>query len=316
MSDDDDVLALGKWADNGRMIADAHRLGYVGDRVLDLTYQLGTFWKHHRPDDLVTNDLDVDVDADHHVDAAGDYPPEWTASFDTVVWDPPYKNSGTAPASDARYGVTDYVPHTERASLLVAGAVNAVRAVKPGGYLLVKCQDQVAGGAVRWQTYEELVPAMRDVPVRLVDEFVFRSGRPQPRGRRQLHARRNYSKLMVFRRLTDRQLTRWRNERAMTLGERIGDVPRTRPGTAELWEEGRLAKAGLVTVRGFDRIEGDDGEVTVGALLFAALAERFPDRTPPIVVEVDENETIDMVDVAELRMLRDAIDKRLSLEDW
>lgn len=70
--------------------------------------------------------------------------------------------------------------------------------LKPGGMLLVKCQDQVCSGKVRWQTIEFAGHAV-ELGSRLVDQLHLPSYRPQPAGRRQIHARRNYSTLLVLR---------------------------------------------------------------------------------------------------------------------
>ena len=65
--------------------------------------------------------------------------------------------------------------------------------------LLIKCQDQVVSGAVRWQTriFADHAEAQG---FQLVDALHVQGSRPQPDGRRQVHARRDYSTLLVLER--------------------------------------------------------------------------------------------------------------------
>jgi len=202
-------MSLEPWPTNGHMIADVARLGYLGGRVLDLTHGLGVFWRQWQPDELITNDWDTDREADHHIDLMNPgailaaFAP---ASFDAVVSDVPYKFSGTPTPSDqssvdARFGVDRYRPARDVADLLRTSVLHAGLLTKPGGHVLVKCQDQVVSGSVHWQSYE-LVTWLNvhpEIGLDLVAEFIFPSYRRQPAGRRQLNARRNFSKLLVFR---------------------------------------------------------------------------------------------------------------------
>jgi site-specific DNA-cytosine methylase len=189
-----EVRAIGEWATNADLIADVARLGYLDGTVLDATYGAGTFWKVWRPDQLVTNDRWKPADRSDDYRAL----PWERESFDSVVFDPPYKLNGTPALAeqDARYGT---VARTSRAEVLEdirRGALECFRVCRR--FLLVKCQDQVEGGQVRWQT-DMVTRTIEDVSGRKVDRFDFVSnGRPQPPGRRQLTARRNHSTLLVF----------------------------------------------------------------------------------------------------------------------
>lgn len=69
----------------------------------------------------------------------------------------------------------------------------------PAGKLLVKCQIQVCSGQVRHQPFEVMKRAEHAGLV-FVDQFDYRTGRPQPEGRNHVHAESNYSTLLVFRR--------------------------------------------------------------------------------------------------------------------
>lgn len=210
------VMATGPWKNNAEMIRDGVvPLGYL-DRswvTLDATWGLGRFWRFWQPDRLIGSDLvggrDLTADATRL--------PFPDGAFDAVVLDPPYKlngtSHGTGPATgDADYGVADdWGDGWEgRHALIRAMITDATRVLRPpiprrgrrgarpGGILLVKCQDQVCGGRVRWQT-REFADHAESLGHRLVDRFDLRSYRAQPAGRRQVHARRDTSSLLVLR---------------------------------------------------------------------------------------------------------------------
>jgi hypothetical protein len=191
---------------NAQLMADVHTLGYINDTdtVLDLTYGEGRFWNDYRPPNLTTNDLHTD--AQYAVDWAGSLVPRgWVRNLDVVVFDPPYKLNGTpskgGPAnSDHGYGVGEPATWQARMDKIVEGVRFAKGCVRPDGLLMVKCQDQVSSGAVRWQTL--LVECFAGTGMTLVDMLFVSGHRPQPAGRRQVHAARNYSTLMIYKAAT------------------------------------------------------------------------------------------------------------------
>lgn len=191
------VLALGAWRDNGELMADAARLGYVEGPVLDATYGLGRFWTRFRPEGLVACDLNP---AKSPLGRPVDFTdlPFDDGAYRTVVLDPPFKLNGrTSTDSDAGYGVDAPASWQERHALVRDGITECARVLAPDGHLLVKCQDQVCCGEVRWQTVEFAAHAAT-LGLRLVDQLHLQSYRPQPAGRAQKHARRNYSTLLVL----------------------------------------------------------------------------------------------------------------------
>jgi hypothetical protein len=202
------LMAFGSWGNNAELIA---AIGVHGRYLrpewvtLDPTYGLGRFWRHWRPAHLARHDLDPERAPDGPADFT-DLPYD-PGTFDAVVFDPPYKLNGTstgkgAAAADAGFGVasSDWSRLTleQRHDLIRAGITECTRVLRPGGWMLVKCQDQVWSGKVRWQT-REFADHAEALGHRLVDRFDLASYRPQPPGRRQVHARRNTSTLLVLR---------------------------------------------------------------------------------------------------------------------
>lgn len=213
-------MAAHKWKNNGELIADVAKLGYLHEDwyTLDATYGEGVFWKVFRPTRLVANDLDPYLGDVHH--DFTDLPADWDNAFGAVVLDPPYKLNGTPTEKvDKRYGVHEKIPSKNRLSLLGRGVIECAGAVAPKGYLLVKVMDMVSNGVVHWQT--DIVTAAADlIGLRKVDRFDFLvTPRPQPERTRkckpcngvgcwdcvdgrvkseQQHAARNYSTLLVF----------------------------------------------------------------------------------------------------------------------
>lgn len=198
-------------ADNGELIADVVKLGYIQrhDRVLDATYGKGTFWKTWKPMHLTYHDIKVDGVDFRDLPYTDDH-------FEVVVFDPPYKLNGTPDETvDERYGVDVPADWRERMKLMHEGVLECLRVLAPKGYLLVKCQDQVCSGKVRWQTdaftewlcgarwgpdeeHGEWSPEPQPGPCRKVDQLHFLGYRAQPDGRRQVHARHNFSTLLIF----------------------------------------------------------------------------------------------------------------------
>ena len=212
------VMAIGEWKNNAEMIAAVATLGYLNGRVLDCTYGKGNFWTVFQPEELVGCDINP-------AKSPIGYPVDFTTMafangvFDSVVIDPPYKLNGSPTGrSDHAYGVDVAASREGRLGLARAGVTECVRCLRDGGYLLIKVQDQVNGGRVRWQTRDMTEHAEKE-GCDLVDSFLFRSYRPQPTRTRkhegcrgagcagcsegriasaQQHAARNYSTLLVL----------------------------------------------------------------------------------------------------------------------
>lgn len=194
------VMALADRATNSALMIACRDLGYFDSagRVLDLTYGMGTFWRDWTPENLLASDLNpTKSPRGIGVDFTKTGYPDGIAG--TIVLDPPYKLAGRATkAVDGRYGIDEYLSVDARHELIKAGISEAARLVAPGGHLLLKCQDQVCSGRVHWQT-RIFADHAEAVGFRLVDALLFPSYRQQPAWRSQVHARRNYSTLLVCR---------------------------------------------------------------------------------------------------------------------
>lgn len=189
------VYAATQWPTNAHMIKDCARLGYLRRDwlTLDPTYGLGNFWTEWRPD--VGKFI---YDDKYTLDGADFRHMHWNDGFfDAVVYDPPYKLNGTPSPEERRYGVEVPTRWQDRILLMQQGQKECARVLKPGGILLSKCMDQVVSGKVRWQTDIMTMQAKADGLVK-IDRLDFMTNpRPQPHAR-QMHARRNYSTMLVF----------------------------------------------------------------------------------------------------------------------
>jgi hypothetical protein len=200
----DEILAIDRWGSNADLVVSVVQLGYLSSEVptLDPTYGYGTWWKKWAPRDLQRHDLDPAKAPDGPMDFTS--MPYLDASFGAVTFDPPYKMNGTATEADERYGVHQPATWQGRLELMRLGMTECARVLKPRGRLLVKCQQQVSSGEVRWQDFEMHLHGL-SLGLKLEDRFDMLGHRPQPINnpngtpRRQVHARRNASTLLVFR---------------------------------------------------------------------------------------------------------------------
>jgi hypothetical protein len=196
-----EVMAIWNWKTNAELIRDAVvPLGYLRKNmvVLDPTYGKGSFYSKWRPDTLIACDL---VKEKSPIGFSVDFRsmPFATSMFDAVVYDPPYRLNGTPDRdSDESYGIDVRMTWQARYKLIYDGMTECTRVLKSGGNLLVKCQSQVSSGAVRWQV-DDFGAHARDLGLTKLDQFDMVSHRKQPPGRSQVHARRNSSTLLVFR---------------------------------------------------------------------------------------------------------------------
>lgn len=194
------VLAADRWQTNADLIVDVARLGYLRPewRTLDPTYGRGIWWKRWRPDELVCHDRDTldGVDFRHL--------PHGDGSFDAAVFDPPYVLMGgreTTTRKDEwadRFGlITAPKTRADLESLIRDGFTDVHRVVRPRGHLLVKCKDEISSGHL-WSGSTFVINHAATLGARLTDRFLFVTAPGPTPWNYQLHARRNYSELLVF----------------------------------------------------------------------------------------------------------------------
>lgn len=199
---EDVILAATAWRTNADLIADALRLHSpsADSRILDVTFGRGNWWADPEAQRVTGHDIRIDG-----VDFRS--LPYDDGSWDVVAYDPPYVSVGgrsttTLQGGDYhdRYGLAD-APRSpaDLQRVIDDGLVEVTRVTRPGGIILCKCQDYVSSGRLWIGTYHTISAGIAaGLSVRDRMEHVARSSRPQPGGRRQVHARRNLSTLIVF----------------------------------------------------------------------------------------------------------------------
>lgn len=188
-----EICAIGTRTTNRALIHDCYRLGYLNGIVADITYGHGRFWRDYRPPNLIAFDIDRKCGV-----TVADFTalPLVDATIDTVVFDPPYKLNGTPTLDlDATYGVGTRTNTRDRRALIFRGLSEAFRVSRK--YVLVKSQDQISSGKYQPLTFEIWAHA-RGIGAVLIDQLFVTGRREQPFNTRQLHARRDYSTLLVF----------------------------------------------------------------------------------------------------------------------
>jgi hypothetical protein len=191
------ILAAHPWRSNAELIEACAQLGYLrADALtLDATFGRGVFWQTWRPERLVT----MDLKATGRLRADFTRLPFPDDTFGQVVLDGPYKLNGTDQGEGRRYGVDRYDSWQGRHRLICDGITDCARVLEPLGVLLVKCQDQVCSGAVRWQT-DEFTRHAEKLGLTKIDRLdMLGHHRPQPDGRRQVHAHGRPSTMLAFR---------------------------------------------------------------------------------------------------------------------
>jgi hypothetical protein len=187
------IFAFGEHTTNGQVVKDMAALGYLPEPVLDPTYgDEGGMWSEYTPASLVANHNEHDFHC---------LPADWADRFGSAVFDPPYRLSGTSTnvgGFDDRYGTNRKYRRLEDVrDDILSGLSECTRVVRPKGYVIVKCQDQISSGKFQWQVGWVINHALSE-GMALVDQLHLQSYRAQPPGRTQVHARRNYSTFVVL----------------------------------------------------------------------------------------------------------------------
>jgi len=185
----------------------------AGSTVADITFGKGVFWKNIPKDRyrLLATDLKTGIDC-----RALPYDP---GRLDCVVFDPPYMHTpgGTAHVNHQNYEAyyaNNIGPkgaskkyHEAVLDLYFRTALEAHRVLKPEGVFIVKCGDEVCANQQRL-THVELINEFTTHGFVVEDLFVLlRNNKPGvSRVLRQVHARKNHSYFIVFRKSKVRRM--------------------------------------------------------------------------------------------------------------
>ena len=176
-----------------------------GNKVADVTYGQGVFWRNIPPEsyDLLATDIQTGTDCRNL--------PYEDGAIDCVVLDPPYMHSpgGTAHSTQGAFekhyrnngagGQTKRKYHEAVLDLYLAAGKEALRVLRDRGIFIVKCQDEVCSNRQRF-THVELLVEYTKMGFVAEDLFVtIRKNRPGvSRTVRQVHARKNHSYFLVL----------------------------------------------------------------------------------------------------------------------
>jgi hypothetical protein len=183
---------------NAELIANAARLWIApGDKVADVTYGNGAFWRNLPSLPVIGTDKYTDGTDCRAL-------PYDNNSIDVLVFDPPYQPVHGKP--DRSFGVgrsyrlnsaEPLQTISEVLDLYTAGINEAARVVKPGGRIMVKTQDLTYNHRLHL-VHLDVLRRIVDAGFDLVDMFVLinKSRMPQPT-KRQQRAHRAHSYLLI-----------------------------------------------------------------------------------------------------------------------
>jgi hypothetical protein len=187
---------------NDFLLAQVARLYFrPGDRIADVTYGKGRFW---RAIDLTQYDFhasDLLTVPEHPYDFRS--LPYRSEDFDVYVLDPPYMRKPPArrymDADYRNYETTRGYSHDDIIRLYRDGMIEGHRILKPGGLMLVKCKDEIEDGRQRMSHIEIHNIGVKELGMAVQDLFVLTQKALLVVFRHAGHARKNHSYLWVFR---------------------------------------------------------------------------------------------------------------------
>lgn len=202
LRDEGEPILTSYQANNDFLFAQVARLYFrPGDRIADVTYGLGVFWRQidvtqyqFFPSDLLTVP-ERPYDCRHL--------PYHSEEFDVHVFDPPYMHRpapGNYPNYQS-YATTSGFSHEDILQLYEDGMKEGDRILKPGGLMLVKCKDEMVSKQQRMTHIEIHQLAVNELGLQVEDLFILTQKHSAFNWsiRSPKHARKNHSYLWVFR---------------------------------------------------------------------------------------------------------------------
>jgi len=191
--------------DNAELFPDIlHLYVPLGSVVADITYGQGVFWRNVPNNEYLLKATDIKQGVDCRS------LPYTDSSIDCVVFDPPYMHTPGGTAHNGHQNYENYYRnnqanneekkyHEAVLDLYFKGSAEAYRILKLKGILIVKCQDEVCANKQRL-THVEIINELEKLGFITEDLFVLvRTNRPGvSRVIKQLHARKNHSYFLVF----------------------------------------------------------------------------------------------------------------------
>jgi hypothetical protein len=176
-----------------------------GSKVADVTFGKGVFWKrvNSKDYDFYPSDIKDGIDCRNL--------PYGNNIFDAVVFDPPYMHTPGGTAHNGHQNYEDYYKnnwssnstkkyHEAVLDLYFTAANEAWRILRGDGVYIIKCQDEVCANRQRL-THVEIINELTRKGFVVEDLFVVvRRNKPGvSRVLKQVHARKNHSYFLVFR---------------------------------------------------------------------------------------------------------------------
>ncbi|MBC1604490.1 site-specific DNA-methyltransferase [Listeria rocourtiae] len=187
------IYTLHDEGDNATLIANVARLYFnERDRIADVTYGKGAFWTKVPDGQYIIVGSDIKTGIDFRCLPYSDN------TFHHSVIDPPYARISSLKNMVTCYGTSRFNTHQDILEMYHGGLAELKRVTKKGGYILVKCQDEVEGRRQKYTHIELMNMAVQEYDLYPKDLFIFKNRKTPKTKTPQHHARKNHSYLWVF----------------------------------------------------------------------------------------------------------------------
>jgi hypothetical protein len=177
---------------NSGLIKDVSELYFQeGDRIADVTWGKGVFWKEVDKSKFEIVGSDIKTGTDFR-----ELPYE-DNSFSHSVIDPPYARIENLKGMKDCYNTTRYTKHEDIIKLYQDGIKELTRVTKSGGFILCKCQDEIYGCKQQW-SHIEIYNIAIELGLYPKDLFILVNDKKPKANYKQQHARKVHSYLWIF----------------------------------------------------------------------------------------------------------------------